>query len=248
MRVKISRALKISIVVVAAFGLLLALFRAEADGYSSAASRLLYFTNQSNIWIALTALVLLTLDFSGADKSGRVYRLSYCLKFIFTVAISLTCFVFFVVLAPGAGEEYPAWTLSNMLVHAVTPALAIADFFVEEDGVVFGRRTYLLSVVPPLYYLAFCAVLYSFGVDFGRGDPFPYFFLNFGSPAGMFGSSSEMPYIIGSFYWMIFLLFLVLGLALIFFRLHPETKRHRNKNSKSCRKNKSTPVLFAGGK
>lgn len=227
MRVKISRALKLSVIIVAFFGMTLALFRAEIDGYSHPATRLLYFTNQSNIWIAFALLGLLILEWKNADKSSRVYRFFYGAKFVFTVAISLTAIVFFVVLAPGAGDRYPVWTLSNMLVHAVTPALAIADFFVEKDGVVFGKRAYFLSAIPPLYYLVFCSVLYSLGVDFGRGDPFPYFFLNFGSPAGMFGSSSEFPYIIGSFYWMLFILLLVLGLALIFFRLHPETKRTR---------------------
>lgn len=232
MHARRSRILKILIIVVALFGMTLAFLNAKGDGYSHWSARLLYFTNQSNIWIVVSSVGLLLLEYRGADKSGRAYRIFYGLKFIFTVAISLTAFIFFVVLAPGAGEEYPAWTVSNIIVHAITPALAIADFFMEKDGVVFTKRAYFASVIPPIYYLVFCVVLYSLGVDFGRGDPFPYFFLNFGSPAGIFGSSSEFPYIIGSFYWMVFILLLVLGIALIFFRLHPETKRHRNKNSK----------------
>ncbi len=225
-----SRILKILIIVMALFGMTLAFLNAKGDGYSHWATRLLYFTNQSNIWIVVSAGGLLFLEYRGADKSGRAYRIFYSLKFVFTVAISLTAFIFFVVLAPGAGEEYPAWTLSNIIVHALTPALAITDFFMEKDGVVFTKRTYFASVIPPLYYLVFCVLLYSFEVDFGRGDPFPYFFLNFGSPAGIFGSSSEFPYIIGSFYWMVFILLLVLGLALIFYRLHPETRRARKRH------------------
>jgi len=224
-----SRILKILIIVTVLFGMTLAFLNAKEDGYSHPAARLLYFTNQSNIWIAATAAGLLALDLSGADKNGRAYRIMYGLKFIFTVAISLTAFIFFVVLAPGAGEQYPAWTVSNILVHALSPALAIADFFLERDDVVFTRREYFASVIPPLYYLVFCIVCYSMKLDFGRGDPFPYFFLNFGSPAGIFGSSDEFPYIIGSFYWMIFILALVLGIALLFFRLHPATRKARKK-------------------
>ncbi len=225
---KTSRILKILIICAALFGMTLAFVNAKTDGYSHWLTRLLYFTNQSNIWIAATAAGLLVLDFSGAKKSEKAYRLFYSLKFVFTVAISITALIFFVVLAPGAANEnYRAFTLSSIMVHAVTPALAILDFFIERDETVFSRKEVFYSVIPPVYYLVFCIVLYLFEVDFGRGDNFPYFFLNFGSPAGIFGTSSEAPYIIGSFYWMAFILFLVLGLAYVYFILHPATRRVR---------------------
>lgn len=231
---KVSRIIKILTVAAAIIGMTLSFINAKADGYSHWSTRLLYFTNQSNMWIAASALGLLILDFSGAKKTEKIYRLFYSLKFVFTVSISLTALIFFAVLAPGAANEsYRAFSPWSITVHAITPSLAIADFFIERDDVVFSRKEVLYSVIPPLYYLFFSIVLYLLDVDFGRGDNFPYFFMNFGSPAGIFGSSGEFPYIIGSFYWMVFILLLVLGMSWLYFSLHPATRRARKREKDS---------------
>ena len=58
--------------------------------------------------------------------------------------------------------------------------------------------------------------MYVLGVDFGRGEAFPYFFMNYFSPAGIFGFSKNMPYIIGSFYWIAMLVIIIVGLAVLY--------------------------------
>jgi hypothetical protein len=94
------------------------------------------------------------------------------------------------------------------------------DFFVDGGEVVFEKKHNVLSLAPPLSYFIFCVVLYLLNVDFGRGDNFPYFFLNFGSPAGIFGFSDEFPYRIGSFYWVVFISALVYSTSVLYSWLH----------------------------
>lgn len=203
----VSIGLKLLIVAFSLAGLIFNFANAELDGYSSAASRLLYFTNQSNIWVASLAGFFIVAEIIEIKCGKSISREWICiLKLAFTVSITLTGVFFCFILAPGAQEaDYRAWTIGSVLVHAVVPTLAIADFFIATPPVLYKRKHNLISLIPPLYYFVFCVVLYLLKVDFGRGDPFPYFFLNFGSPAGIFGFSDEFPYKIGTFYWVIFI-------------------------------------------
>jgi len=205
-----------------AVGLILNFVNAEADGYSSAASRLLYFTNLSNIWVGAVAILFLALEIkrlrTGADCFGKW---AYVVKLATTVSITLTCIIFCVVLAPNAGNaDYKPWTLGSVFVHTIVPGLAIIDFLLDGGKIKFMKRDSLASLAPPLCYFVFCIVLYICNVDFGRGDNFPYFFLNFGSPAGIFGFSDEMPYVVGTFYWAALISLMVYLTSLLYSYIH----------------------------
>ncbi len=217
-RKSFSIGLKILILLAVGFGLALNFINAESDGYSSAASRLLYFTNLSNIWVALSALLFIALEVKGVcEKETRGYEWAYVIKLATTVSITLTAVIFCAVLAPGADNaDYNAWTLGSVVVHTIVPGLAIVDFLLDGGSFRFKRKHNLLSLAPPLAYFVFCIVLYVFKVDFGRGDNFPYFFLNFGSPAGIFGFSEEFPYRIGTFYWVVFISVMVYLTSLLY--------------------------------
>ena len=69
--------------------------------------------------------------------------------------------------------------------------------------------------IPPIYYLIFAGIGFVLNWDFGYGDNYPYFFVNWGSPAGAFGFSSESPYI-GVFYYVLILSAFVIGIALLY--------------------------------
>ena len=154
----------------------------------------------------------------GRDLRGN--RL-YILKLTSAVSITLTAVIFCAVLAPGAGNaDYNAWTFGSVIVHTVVPFLSIVDFFIDGGDFRFDKKHNFISLLPPLYYFVFCVILYFGNVDFGRGDNFPYFFLNFGSPAGIFGFSEEFPYRIGSFYWVVFIVALVYSISLLYSFLH----------------------------
>lgn len=194
------------------------------DGFMGGSTLILYFTNQSNIWIALVALILAIIQIVKLKKGTVGFSKSvYLVQQVFTVSISLTCIVYCFVLVPSFlavdSNLFNPFALTQMLLHVVTPLLAIIDFIFSCRGVTFKKVDCLWSAIPPLYYLGFSAVGYVLNWNFGMGNNFPYFFLNYDSPAGIFGFSDVMPYFMGSFYWIILLVFLVLGMSLVYLKI-----------------------------
>ena len=222
MRGKCSFALKLLTFVGAISGVILSMLRYDLDGYSHPTKRLFYFTGLSNIWIGVLMFFLLLLPYMGAwGKSEKVKQTSYVIKFVLTVSITLTALIFCTVLAPGSAEnDYHAWTLSSLLTHVFVPLLAIFDFFLDEYKTAIATKHVYYTVIPPLLYFIFVTILILSGFDFGRGDPYPYFFLHFDSPAGIFGFSRQMPYLIGTFYWIIIMLGLILGIGFLYRKLY----------------------------
>ena len=201
MKKTISFILKILLVCASLFGVLFSCIFAVRDGYSHFGRRLLYFTAQSNIWIGLTALALLIL------RKDRARKRAYVLRYVFTVSITVTGVVFCFLLAPFADESYHVWSFQSILTHVLSPLLAIADFFVDKTPFPLTRKHVFYTAIPPLVYFSTASFLEAFHVDFGRGVPYPYFFLNFRSPAGLFGFSSVPPFFMGTFYWILLFCF-----------------------------------------
>ena len=132
----------------------------------------------------------------------------YIIKHVFTVAISLTGLVFCAFLAPTA-KGYDPWSFSSVLTHAVVPFSAFLDFFVDEYKFEIKNKDVLYCLLPPLYYLGFALVCYIADFKFSDGNNYPYFFMNFGSKAGIFGFSDDPLYFMGTFYWMVILALIV---------------------------------------
>ncbi len=192
-------------------GVLVSLLQSAKDGYNHWARRFLYFTAQSNIWIGSVCLLLL---FAPLFPLGeRALHRVYVLKYVFTVSILITGLVFCTLLAPFAPESYHLLTFTGYLTHVFSPAFAVADFFVDDYPLRLQKRHLFYSVVPPLFYFLSTMLFSGLKVDFGRGEYYPYYFLNFRSPAGFFGFSGEAPFFLGSFYWVVLFTGLVLFLA-----------------------------------
>ncbi len=195
---------------------------ATVGGFMGGKTLLLYFTNQSNIWIGVVALVFAIIQIDNFRKGQ--YTLSKrvaLIQEIFTVSITLTGVIYCFVLVPAfmaAGGDFNPFSPTQMLLHVVTPVLAIVDFTCFTRGVTFKARESLLATIPPFYYLGFSMVGYFKHWDFGAGANYPYFFLNYGSPAGVFGFSNEMPYFMGAFYWIAFIVLLVSAMSLIYIK------------------------------
>ena len=230
MRKNISVVIKWLIVVASFVGVILALFGAELDGYSNWSKRLLYFTTLSNVWIGIVFAILAIVPFTKKKSDEKFMNRLYIFKYIFTVSITITGLVFCSVLAPFAEDGYRAWSVSSLLTHVFVPAFSIIDFFLDNHPITFKKGYVWLPTIPPFLYFIFASILGLCGVDFGRGEPFPYFFLYFKSPAGIFGFSDQPPFIVGSFYWVVLLLLIVLGFSALYKYLHPcEIKRRREK-------------------
>ena len=215
---KISIFLNYLIAFLSILGVVLACLRAEKDGYSHWYKRLLYFTQQSNLWIGasciLTALIL-----QNEKRFTEYYqKTAYLLKYIFTVSITVTGIVFCVLLAPFA--DYDVWSFSSVLTHVVVPLLSILDFLTYRGKVALKKKQLPLTLIPPLYYVFFSIVLSALEVDFGRGTTYPYVFLDFQAEVGLFGFQNGDPPSIGTAYWLIVILLFILAISYLYYRLH----------------------------
>lgn len=224
---KISLLLKSLTVLASLGGLLLSLLESEIHGYSHWSKRFLYFTAQSNVWIGTTMFLLVLYTIFKRKPPTFLYAL----KYLFTVSITVTFLVFTCLLGPFGDRSYHLWAFSSWLTHIFAPVFAIADFFVDRRNIPLRKNQTWLCILPPLTYAAITVLLEIFGVDFGRGLIYPYFFMDIRSPVGFFGFSDELPYFAGTFYWFAALSIVVWGIGELYFRLHKSN--HATKREKS---------------
>lgn len=224
MRKKISLSLKFIIGLFVITGMTLAIIFAERDGYSDWYRRLLYFTQQSNIWIGATCLSMAILSLVKKENQKRDQVL-YLLKFIFTVSITITGVTYCALLAPFAGDDYNAWTFCSVITHVIVPILSVLDFFIDDFNITYGKKHIYSSLIPPALYLVFALILGAFNVEFGLGKTYPYFFMDIKGDAGLFGFVNSSPPQLGVVYWLILFLFIVLGFAYLYSYIHDKRKR-----------------------
>ena len=201
----ISSVLKLIVIVSAAAGTLMSA-RAGRGTFMGGSRVFMYFTIQSNIAIAMICAVGLCLLLRNRPAS----RAWYVVKLAGTVSITLTGAVFAVMLAPLLGSA--AWNVQNTLTHVVVPLAAVADFFVTVPGAGIPRKSVIWVLLPPLLYVIYAGIGFVRGWDFARGQNYPYFFLNWGSPAGAFGFSDKLPYL-GCVWWILILLLFLLAVG-----------------------------------
>lgn len=180
--------------------------RATRDTFMGGGRMFMFFTIQSNIAVALLSLwgaVLLL-------RNRRFGDAWYAVQFVGTVSITLTGVVFTLILAPTLSRA--AWSAQNVLTHVVVPLAAVADFFVTGVYGSIRRRIVLYVLLPPLAYAVYAGIGYAAGWEFLEGIRYPYFFLNWGSPAGAFGFTRGLPFM-GCVWWILVLLLLLLAVG-----------------------------------
>lgn len=186
-------------------------------GFMGGGTAFLYFTVQSNLWIGATCALFFVLNaVTLAKPSFFIPRVLHVIKFVFTVSITLTGIVFCGVLAPTLPGSFKS--AANVLTHVVVPVAAVIDlFFCRPQKIAY--QEFAFALIPPIYYLCFAGVGYALNWDFGGGNNYPYFFLNWDSPAGAFGFSSEIPYFMGCFYWIVVMIAFISLLSLAYIAL-----------------------------
>jgi len=183
-------------------------------------SAFLYFTHQSNIFIAIIAAV--GFFFVASNKDAPTW--CHIVRFIGTVAISLTGIVFVAILAPTLG--FYAWATNNVLTHVYVPLLAIIDLFVRGKETKIETKHVPYALIPAGLYLIFAIAGFVLKWDFGGGVNYPYFFLNWTAPFGLFGFSSLFPWM-GNAYWLILIALIVLLVASIYAALLNKMRKNR---------------------
>ena len=204
----ISYILKLIVIVSAFLGTWMSGFAGRA-AFMGGSRVFMYFTIQSNIAVALLGIIGCILLIQNKPISN-----AWCIvKLVGAVAITLTGVVFTVVLAPTLGNA--AWNLQNVLTHVVVPIAAVADFFVVVSGREIRKVNVIYVIIPPLLYAIYAGIGYVKGWEFSSGRNYPYFFLNWGSPAGAFGFTKGRPYM-GCGWWILALLLYLLAIGWLY--------------------------------
>lgn len=204
----LSVALKAAVVAFAGVGLGLSVF--GQDGFMTA-DPFLYFTNLSNLWIAVVALAFLALEIVGRIRHRNLIRnWMLIVKYVFTVSVALTFLVFACLLAPTLGADYLN-SPSNLCLHFFAPLFAIVDFVLVDARVGRGRGVFLWATVPPFaYFLATIAMSLN-GVRYHNGEIVPYYFLNYEKLGWLRISQSGL----GVAYWVLLMIVLVSGMGML---------------------------------
>lgn len=206
----LSLILKLVVIVSAAVGTYMS-WAAGRNSFMGGSSVFMFFTIQSNIAIALICLCGGVHQVRGqtAGRAGQIVKL------MGTVSITLTGMVFCFVLAPTMGAA--AWNVANTLTHVVVPVAAVLDFLVVGHRYPYRRRDDLWVILPPILYAIYAGIGYVNGWEFMPGVNYPYFFLNWGSPAGAFGFCEGLPFM-GCMWWILLLLAFLLLVGLLYLR------------------------------
>ena len=232
-RIIISMVIKLIIIVCFITGFSLSFLYGHVNGVTN----LLYFTQQSNLWIALMDLVMVVFIIRAlVRKEYKLPSILYRLLQVFTLCITITGLVYCFILIPGfylsdvvKPDGYTPFNTAAVLLHMVIPTLAVIDFLMFTRNVEFKKYDFLLALAPSAYYFIFSLIGFLLNWDFGDGRNYPYFFINYASPAGIFGFSSEMPYFMGSFYWIVILSGMIVGLSYLYIWLIRKIMAKANK-------------------
>ena len=190
--------LKTIVVLSAVIGTLLS-YLAGRNSFMGGNHVFMYFTIQSNIAIAIISAIGLY----RLLRNKPISKVWYTIKFVGTVSITLTGVVFGLVLAPTLGAN--AWNIQNTLTHLIVPVVSVIDFFVMSNVATIKKINALYVIIPPILYAIYAGIGYVNNWQFAEGINYPYFFLNWGSEAGAFGFTNELPFM-GSAWWILALL------------------------------------------
>ncbi|EIC08407.1 hypothetical protein OR221_1500 [Microbacterium laevaniformans OR221] len=167
-------------------GLVIVIGIARVSGLWTASpnwSAFLYYTVLSNVlclgWMVLSALATLR-DAQHDGWSGTSTPSPRAAAAVMQT-ITVTMLIYLFVLAPALFTQpgtYRPFTLTDNLVHIVTPILVIIDWALFVPKGHLRRYDPLLWVLIPFAYLAFAYTYGAFGGRFAGGTSVPYPFMN----------------------------------------------------------------------
>ncbi len=172
MKSKINIALNVFIVCAVAYSMMVS-YRNGSELTFGRWHDLVYFTYQSNIWIALVAM----LELMFASFRRQDCRWTRVTKLVFTSSIALTGIVYCFILSPIDGFRLE---LDCVFLHVAVPIAAVVGWIVSSGHFRIAWRLVWWNLLPPLYYFAFATYGYLRNWQFSEGCNYPYFFMNWG--------------------------------------------------------------------
>lgn len=205
---KIIRILILTALVVV--GLLGIIFTALSTDFMGGSSVFFFFTVQSNIFIILMALVTLCNEvYSWIFKKSFMNQIILYVKFVATIAITITFIVFFTMLAPLLGPDY-LLSFNNFSLHAIVPILAIVDFFLFDTDINLTYPRSSMGAIAPLCYVIFVYIGVPLNFQYAENTKFPYFFLDYETNGFLFEKG------FGIIMWILVLIIGISGLCVLF--------------------------------
>ena len=200
--------IKLALIIVGVLGII---FNFYSTSFMGNGYIFMFFTVQSNLTIILMSFVFLINDILVIfKKKSFVNQFLYHLKYVFTVAITITFLVFFIMLAPTLGVDY-LLSFNNFSLHAIVPILAIIDFFIFDKDINITYPSSLLGISMPIYYVIFFLIGIPLGFRYtAEGLKAPYFFLNYEQNGWLFEKG------LGVIIWILILTVAISGLCLLF--------------------------------
>ena len=200
-------ALKASLAIVGILGII---FTAQSSAFMGGGSVFFFFTVQSNIFIIVMSLLFLVNDVMLLiNKKSFVNQTLLLIKYVATVAITITFIVFFTLLAPLMGVDY-LLSFNNFSLHAIVPILAIIDFILFDTDINLTYKNSLLATIAPISYVVFVYIGAIFKLRYGENLYYPYFFLDFEKNGFFFEKG------FGIIPWIIILLAGICGLGFLY--------------------------------
>ena len=200
-------ALKASLAIVGILGII---FTAQSSAFMGGGSVFFFFTVQSNIFIIVMSLLFLVNDVMLlVNKKSFVNQTLLLIKYVATVAITITFIVFFTLLAPLMGVDY-LLSFNNFSLHAIVPILAIVDFILFDTDINLTYKNSLLATIAPISYVVFVYIGTIFKLRYGENLYYPYFFLDFEKNGFFFEKG------FGIIPWIIILLAGICGLGFLY--------------------------------
>lgn len=127
-------------------------------------------------------------------------------------------------LAPTLGED--AWNIQNILTHVVVPVFSVVDFFVVSTAFNIKKKSVFYVIIPPILYAIYAGIGYANNWQFVEGYNYPYFFLNWGSKAGAFGFTNELPFM-GTAWWILALFIFLIIVGYIYLVIANRLKKNK---------------------
>jgi len=201
--------LKIIIIVFVIIGVIAQQFIGFLSGRGYSA--FLYFTTQSNIILAITALILLIYDIKGIKNPPALVSFHH----IAISAILLTFIVFSLFLGPFIPSVSYFYSPGNLTLHNLVPILGLVNYLLEEDKMP-PKYVRSLALISGLTYLIATYILYFSGANFGLYE-FPYFFLNFKELGWLTLDFANMRF--GIIYWWIIIIIFLYGISALTYNI-----------------------------
>lgn len=199
-------AILLTLIIVGTLGII---FTAQSSSFMGGAVVFFFFTVQSNIFIILMAFLFMGHEIiSIFTKKYFINQIMLHIKYVATVAITVTFLVFFTMLAPLMGVDYLV-SFNNLSLHAIVPILAIVDFIIYDAEINLTYKKSLIATIAPISYVIFVYVGSIFKLQYGKDLYYPYFFLDINN--GFFFEKG-----FGVIPWIIILLIAICGLGYLY--------------------------------